>query len=229
MDAAGIADGGPDGLDLARWAARGRALSVLTDTELGRLGRAAVIEDLPAGTRLLSTGQRPRSISLLRRGQVELFRGAGRRRVVVEILRPGDLLGVVPWLAERPSEFGARAITAVTLIRFREEGLRRILDRPDLAGVLLASVATRLERTHRRLVEVTSGDLACRVATLLLDESDGRPGPIRLPQSTLAELLGASRSRVNRVLKTFERGGMVRVAYRSVEVTDAAALRRVAA
>jgi CRP-like cAMP-binding protein len=229
VDALRIADGDPDGLDLARWAARGRALSVLSDADLGRLGEAVLIEDLPAGTRLLTAGQRPRAISLLRRGQVELFRGAGRRRVVVEILRPGDLLGVVPWLAERPSEFGARAISAVALIRFREEGLRRILDRPELAGVLLASVATRLERTHRRLVEVTSGDLACRVATLLLDESDGRPGPIRLPQSTLADLLGASRSRVNRVLKTFERGGLVRVAYRSVEIIDPASLRRLAA
>jgi CRP-like cAMP-binding protein len=219
-----------EAFDLARWAARGRPLTVLSDQQIRALDRGVRVVEVPAGTRLLTDGQLARSVAMIRSGQVELSRGAGRRRVVVEILRAGDLLGVVSRFADLPSTFSARALTPVTLVRFGEEALYGMLaDRPELAEFLVVVLAARLERTHRRLVEVTSGDLRRRVATLLLDERDHDAGSIRLAQSTIAELLGASRPRVNRVLKAFEATGLVRLSYRRIDVIDPDGLRRIAA
>ncbi|MGH2655764.1 MAG: Crp/Fnr family transcriptional regulator [Actinomycetota bacterium] len=53
--------------------------------------------------------------------------------------------------------------------------------------------------------------------------------PARLPQSTLAELLGATRPAVNRVLKGLESDGLIRLGYREIEVADPRALERIAA
>ena len=52
---------------------------------------------------------------------------------------------------------------------------------------------------------------------------------MRLPQSTLAELLGATRPAVNRVLKGLESDGLIRLGYREIEVADPRALERIAA
>jgi CRP/FNR family transcriptional regulator, cAMP and macrophage regulator len=82
---------------------------------------------------------------------------------------------------------------------------------------------------QHRLAELVSPGLRSRVAALLLDETEGDHRLIRLPQSTLAELLGASRPRVNGILKEFERDGLVRLTYRRIEVLDRKRLNRIAA
>jgi hypothetical protein len=79
-----------------------------------------------------------------------------------------------------------------------------------------------------RLLELTQRDLRGQVASLLLNETEDRAGEIQLPQSTLAELLGATRPSVNQVLKSFQAEGLVRLSYRRVEVLDPERLRRVA-
>jgi CRP-like cAMP-binding protein len=79
-----------------------------------------------------------------------------------------------------------------------------------------------------RVVELARGDLRTRIAALLVGET-GATGVIRLPQATLAHLLGASRSSVNRILKEFENQGLLRVEYRRVEVLDVERLRAAAA
>ena len=51
---------------------------------------------------------------------------------------------------------------------------------------------------------------------------------VRLPQATLAQLLGATRPAVNRILKALESEGVIRLAYREIEVSNAGALERIA-
>jgi CRP-like cAMP-binding protein len=67
------------------------------------------------------------------------------------------------------------------------------------------------------------------VASLLVDESEDAGGPVRLPQATLAQLLGATRPAVNRVLRGMEAEGLIRLGYREIEVADTQGLERIAA
>jgi CRP-like cAMP-binding protein len=85
-----------------------------------------------------------------------------------------------------------------------------------------------MDRIQHRLGELIGEGLKSRVAALLLDETEVEEGLIRLPQATLAGLLGASRPRVNRILKEFEREGLVRLTYRRVEILDRDRLHRIA-
>jgi len=90
-------------------------------------------------------------------------------------------------------------------------------------------LASYVERMQQRVEELASGDLKVRTATLLLNETDTGSDTVRLPQLTLAELLGASRSSVNRVLKDLEARGMLRIRYRRIDVLDRAGMRALAA
>jgi CRP-like cAMP-binding protein len=66
------------------------------------------------------------------------------------------------------------------------------------------------------------------VASLLIDETGDAHPVMRLSQATLAELLGATRPAVNRVLKAQEADGLIRLGYREIAVADPRALERIA-
>jgi CRP-like cAMP-binding protein len=213
---------------MARSLDRGEGLAV-EPAGLDALARAITIVRLEAGTRVLAEGQRVEAVAMVERGEIELYRGSGSRRIVVQILRGGDVVGDTSHFCQRQSEFSARTLSDVSLLRISGEALSRLLrSDPALCHLFLFSLAGRLGRMQGRVVELARGDLRTRIAALLVGETV-TPGVIRLPQATLAHLLGASRSSVNRILKEFENQGLLRVEYRRVEVLDVERLRAAAA
>lgn len=221
-----------DMLRHAAWMARhlGRGdLFPFTPEEVAELAATIGVDRVEPGTRLLGTGGPVEFIGIIEQGEVELSHRAGLRRVVLQILRDGDLLGDVPFFCRLPSPFTARALTEVMLIRLERPSVDRLLAaRPALAQRFLYSLASRLDRMQQRLLQLTSGDLRQQVASLLVHESGDAQQVVRLPQATLAQLLGATRPAVNRVLKALEAEGVIRLGYREIELSDSRALERVA-
>lgn len=180
---------------LARSSGRGE-LSPFTSEVLRELAASLGSHAVKAGTLLMRQGEPVRSIGVIRDGRVELARRDGSRRVVLQVLHPGDVFGDIPLLCGTSPPFAARALTDVRLISIDAEDLDRVLHtRPTLARRMLFSVASRLQRMQRRLLELTRSDLRSQVCALLLDETEGEPGAVPLAQSTIAELLGATRPR----------------------------------
>ena len=58
---------------------------------------------------------------------------------------------------------------------------------------------------------------------------EGEEGRIRLPQRTLAAMLGVHRQSLNKVMKDLERDGLVSVGYSEIEVLDEERLSALAA
>ncbi len=137
----------------------------------------------------------------------------------------GHLVGAGSWLTGAASVCAVRTMSPVVMIRFDRSTLARLAHDPAIAGAMLAALAVQLEDLHRRLTQVACGNMRDRVAIYLLDATRGEAGFVALPQSTLAGLLGASRSRLNRVLKALESEGAVRLRYRRVIVRDPSRLR----
>ena len=215
----------------AAWLARslGRGdLAPFTEDDIRELAESIGLRRVEAGTLLLEQGKPVRFIAVIERGDVGLYYRSGLRRVMLQRLHEGDVLGDVPYFCRTPSPFSARSLSEVELLHLDDEVLTRLLyTHPAITQRFLYSLATRLERMQRRLLELTQRDLRGQVATLLLNETDGRPGEIQLPQATLAELLGATRPSVNQVLKRLQAEGLIRLAYRRVEVLDPDGLSRV--
>lgn len=215
----------------AAWLARslGRGdLAPFTDQEIRELAESIGIRRVEPGTPLIEQGKPVRFIAVIERGEVGLYYRSGLRRVMLQRLHEGDILGDVPYFCRTGSPFSARSLTEVDLLHLEDEVLVRLMHtRPAIPQRFLYSLATRLERMQRRLLELTQRDLRQQVATLLLNETEDRPGDIQLPQSTLAELLGATRPSVNQVLKRFEAEGLLRLSYRRLEILDPEGLRRV--
>jgi CRP/FNR family transcriptional regulator, cAMP and macrophage regulator len=76
--------------------------------------------------------------------------------------------------------------------------------------------------TQARLVDFLAGGLDAQVASVLAREA--KQGVVHLAQSVIAELLGARRTSVNRIVKRFETRGLARLGYGQVEIVAPAGL-----
>ncbi len=213
-----------DMLRHAAWIARavGRGdLFPFTDAEIRDLASLLGVERLGPGTRILAMGDDVRFIGILESGEVEVYQRTGLRRVMLQVLRAGDMIGDVPYFCRMPAPFSVRTISEAVMLRLDDERITTLLaTRPVIAQRFLYSLASRLERMQRRLLQLTGRGLRAQVATLLIDEMDGDRRRLDLPQVMIAELLGATRPSVNKVLKELEADGVVALTYRRVDVLD---------
>ncbi|MEP7023056.1 MAG: Crp/Fnr family transcriptional regulator [Actinomycetota bacterium] len=209
----------------AAWVARcvGRGQSApLRAADVTALASSLAVRVFPPGSVLFGGGQAS-GVWIVRDGRIELSVGSGRRRAVVQLLRPGDVDGDIQLLLEMPLPYTGRALSEVTCLFLAREDFEELLaTRPAIARRWLSSVAQRLAASQARILALLGGSLAAQAAGLLAEEAmDGR---VELPQRTLAAMLGVQRPSLNKVLKDLERDGLIRISYAAIEILDRARL-----
>ena len=210
----------------AAWVARcvGRGQSTpLRPDDVAALASLLEVRTFPPGSTLFSRGEQTAGVWIVRDGRIELSVGSGRRRAVVQLLRPGDVDGDIEMLMEMPLPYTGRAVSEVTCLFLARDDFEMLLaTRPAISRRWLSSVAQRLVACQARLLALLGGSLAAQAASLLAEEAvDGR---VELPQRTLAAMLGVARPSLNKVLKDLERDGLIKISYSAIEVLDRARL-----
>jgi CRP/FNR family transcriptional regulator len=179
-----------------------------------------------AGTPVFRLGQAPSRVHIIRHGAIELSRTLNGRRVAIDILGPGDVLGDVALFLRMAVPWDALALEDSLILSVDSLSLHRLLEqRPRLAWRWLHSVSARVADFWFRVVELLAGDLEAQVASVLLRRVDD--GAVHLTQNHLGELVGARRTSVNRVLARLEAEGLVRVRYGQVDILDKVGLARI--
>jgi CRP-like cAMP-binding protein len=129
---------------------------------LGLLAAAAALVDVPAGHRFFGAGRMPHQFWLIRAGQVALDMDVpGRRRITVETLGRGELVGLSWSLPPSQWQFGAVALRPTEAFEFDAAVVLRCCDEDPAFGYeitrrVLAAVAHRLQATRSRLVEASA-------------------------------------------------------------------------
>lgn len=182
----------------------------------------------PAGATVFRMGEAPTRVHIVRRGAIELSRTLKGRRVVLQILRPGEVLGDVSLFLRMRVPWDAVAVEDSVILSIDSVKLYRLLEqRPSLAWRWLHSVSGRVAGFWSRVVELLAGGLEAQVASVLVRRAE-EGGVVHLSQSHLAELVGGRRTSVNRVLKRLQDQDLVKVHYGQVEIVDFAGLATIA-
>lgn len=163
-------------------------------------------------------------------GKVKLgCRASDGRQNLFSLLGPSDMFGET--CAVDPGPRGCTA-TAVTNTRAavvpRETLLAWIARRPALGQQLLQILARRLRRTEYDRSELVFTDVSGRVAKLILrlahqfgvEERNTTRVVHDLTQEEFAQLIGAARETVNKVLSDFSTRGWISVQGRSVLIAQ---------
>jgi CRP/FNR family transcriptional regulator, cAMP and macrophage regulator len=202
-------------------------LAPLGPDDIEELAALLTEERYRAGETIFGVGEAPARIGIVRSGAVELSRTLNGRRVVVQILRPGDVVGDVGLLLRMTSPYDGVALEDTVILTVDSLQFHRLLEeRPRLARRWMVSISSRLVSYHARVLELLAGSLEAQIASVLLGRVER--GIVKLSQSNLAELVGGRRTSVNRVLKRLEEQRLIRVRYGHVEITDEIGLAEVA-
>ncbi len=140
--------------------------------------------------------------------------------VTLTYAEPGTWFGDIALFDGLPRTHDADAHGATTLLTVRKADFKDLLaQHVELYDALLRLNCRRLRLMFDQIEDLATRPLQARLArqVLLLAKSYGVPQGeeirigLALAQEDLAQLLGASRQRVNQELKGFEREGAVRV------------------
>jgi CRP-like cAMP-binding protein len=143
------------------------------------------------------------------------------KQVTLTYVEPGVWFGDIALFDGMPRTHDANAHGETTLLCVRKADFKELLaQHVELYDALLRLQCRRLRLMFDAIEDLNTRPLAARLAKQILllarsygqEESDGitRIG-LQLAQEDLAQLLGASRQRVNQELKSFEGEGAVRV------------------
>lgn len=210
---------------IARCVGRGAAAPLRAD-DLVALADLLEVRHPSTGAVVFAAGQQADGVWIVRAGQLELTVGSGRRRAVVDVLRPGDVDGDIPLLLDVPLMYSARALTDSTCLFLSHDAFEKLLaGHPAIARRWLSSVAQRTAATQTRLISILGSSLPSQVAQLLLDEAVD--GTVLLAQRTLAAMLGVQRPSLNKILKDFERDGLITTGYAAIDITAPDRLRAI--
>lgn len=190
----------------------------LSPSELALVASALRPVRFPAGAAIM-TAEQPGEVAYVVLGgtlRVSVARADGSE-VVLALLGPGDIVGELGLLDRAGRSADVVALEAATLLWLDRPTYLRLRERiPTLADNLTALLARRLRLANQQILALATLDVNGRVAGQLLALADayGEPVPaggvripLRLTQSDLAGLVGATRVRVNQALGGFKRRG----------------------
>ncbi len=142
------------------------------------------------------------------------------KQITLTYAEPGTWFGDIALFDGLPRTHDAHAHGDTTLLVVRRADFRSLLaEHVELYDALLRLNCRRLRLMFDALEDLNTRPLAARLARQLLllarsygvqDGAELRIG-LQLAQEDLAQLLGASRQRVNQELKALERAGVLRV------------------
>jgi CRP/FNR family cyclic AMP-dependent transcriptional regulator len=181
----------------------------------------AVVRRLHDGAILSARGAEPQEWCGVARGAVRVSSvSLAGKQVTLTYVEPGTWFGDIALFDRMPRTHDAHAHGETTLLVVRRADFRSLLaQHVELYEALLRLNCRRLRLMFDAIEDLNTRPLAARLAKqiLLLARSYGveHDGEIRvglqLAQEDIAQLLGASRQRVNQELKGFEREGAVRI------------------
>lgn len=210
----------------------------LSEGQLDLLARRAVRRRLPARCELFRKGDESQEAYAVLAGRLKATSSSPQgREVTLAIMGPGELVGEVAMLCG-----GARTLTVETLepsevLVLQRRDLMPLLESHPAAGLaMMAALAERLGQLTELFEDAALRGVPARLARQLLALADVHGEPrdghvridLKLSQSELGRLVGASRESVNKQIRAWERDGLVAADAGHVVIRDRDALETIA-
>ncbi len=198
----------------------------LDETELAVMETLAVEKVVPRGTIILNEGDLGDSLFAIASGRVKVFIGdEDGREITLKILNAGDFFGEMSLIDKEPRSASVAAIDNTTLKILSYQSFHDCLVRsPTIATAVMTALAKRLRDADRKISNLALMDVYGRVASTLLELAISTDGKLvvgeKLSQQEIANMVGASREMVNRILKDLSDRGYISVEAKQITIHD---------
>ena len=191
---------------------------------LKRLNDVMHRKTVPAGTNMITAEQPGEVVYILLEGTVKiLIEQVDGREVILAFLGAGDTVGEMSLVDSAGRSANVMTMEKCTFLWMDRNTFQDCLRNvPEFTQNLVRLLAGRLRMANAQIQSLSSLDVAGRLARQLLafterygspvdDNGGGVKINLRLTQTDLAELVGASRERVNQVMVEFRQKGYLSV------------------
>ena len=165
---------------------------------------------------------------IVQQGQVRLYKSSARAQITtLDVLGPGEVFGALAPLEQTEYSTSAEAISEGSVWWLPRDIFLELLEgEPAVAVEILRIVSRRLCDAQERLRSFAYDPAPARLARALLRV--GTDGEARVTRRALAEAAGTTVETAIRVLRRFERDGLVHGAVGRIDILDSDALEQIA-
>jgi len=210
----------------------------LTVADLRRLGELLHRKTFPAGKSLMTVDQTGEVVYFILSGAVKVhIEQEDGSDVSISILGPGEIIGEMSALDQTNRSASVITIEKTTLLWVDRETFRRyVMAIPALAADLACTISSRLRSANEQIQSLATVEVETRIARRIIAFAE-RYGqqlpngdlliPIRLTQTDIATLVGASREHTNKILVSYKERGYLSVDHNyHITIHDKTALAR---
>src|SRR4026208_1657131 len=204
--------------DTRNWLSYIQLFEGLTPTQLDWVAQRAHRRVFEAGRNVMTIEQPGEAVYVILHGTVKIHVEQGERDVILAILGTGDMLGEMSLIDSVGRSASAVALESSLLLWMDKITFNYILDNfPPVARNLVRIMSSRVRLSDQLIQALATLDVNGRVARQLLAfaekygrEKDGATQiRITLTQGDIADLVGASRKRVNQTMVLFKEQSLI--------------------
>ena len=196
----------------------------LSEDDLKLVSDMAIEKSYPKNAVVITEGEQGDSLFAVMSGRVKVFIGdEDGREIILKMLGPGDVFGEMSVIDRQPRSASVSTLESCVFRVLSHSSFEVCLERaPRIAIGVMNALAKRLRDADRKITTLALMDVYGRVAHTLLElavQSDGKlQVGQKLSQQDIANMVGASREMVNRILKDLSERGYITVESKSITI-----------
>ena len=198
----------------------------LSEAELEMLRSLAAEKHYPKNAVVLTEGEMGDSLYLIQSGKVKVFIGDQEgREMILKILGPGDFYGEMSMIDKQPRSASITTLESSVFRVLSHAAFEKCVEKiPRIASMVMRVLAQRVREADKKIGTLAMMDVYGRVASTLLELAVYDNGKMmvseKLSQQDLANMVGASREMVNRILKDLAERGFISVESKSITIIN---------
>ena len=200
--------------------------STLADDQLLILSNVLHREQFSKNKLILHAGDKTETLYVVLSGRSKVAMGDEQgKEVVLAILSAGEYFGEMALLDGGSRSANVSALEACELLTLSKLEFHKCLENNfSMAMLVMRGLVKRLRDADKKITSLALMDVYGRVARLLLEQAESIDGQRtiakKLAKKDIANMIGASREMVTRVMKDLEMRGMIEVLPESIILND---------
>src|SRR5579871_6759213 len=209
----------------------------LTDAQLEAISQQLRAKEFPNGTNVITFEMPGDVLYIILEGTLKIkVDQKDGKEVIIAVLGPGEVVGELSMIDGDRRSADVFTQEESTLLWIDRQSFERLISTiPQMMNNLLRILTRRVRLSTEQIQALGTLDVPGKVARQLLvfadqygiPEQGGRLIPMRLTQTDIAGMVGASRERVNQALVDLRRAGLIKTSTtHRITVLDLDKLRR---
>ncbi len=200
--------------------------SELAPADTDVLTEHCTTRSFPAHSILINEGDQTDSLYVIMDGEVKVYASdESGKEVILNILGPGKYFGELALVDDAPRSASVMTLAPTRVMIISKSNFKKCLaENPDMSFNLIRSLTKQVRSLTDSVKSLALMDVYGRVAHTLLELSKEKDGKQvieqKLTHQDIANMVGASREMVSRILKDLSTGGYISVDKKSITIKE---------